>query len=446
MSLALALLMTGLLFSGILAGFPVMFVLLSVAFFVGGLGTLLGAFDPSLFGAVGPRLLGLFDKQVLYAIPLFVLLGKLLEHSRMIEELFAWVLQRGTGRTGTLVLVLFFSIVLAASSGLVGASIVILASIAFPALRSGGFKDRASAGLVCAAGTLGQLIPPSIVLILLADQIAVAYQAVQLEKGNFAPDPVTVGHLFAGALIPGLLLALLYGAYAMLAAPVSPTPTTAGTDNDGSIRPGLVGVAALLAVPASIISGVASPTEAASLGILVIGIAIAFRGMDSNSWKLAIGQSLELVGMIMGIIIGATVFALVFRGIGGDRLIIDLLPVQQHNQMMALSVVLLGVFVLGFVLEFVEITYLVVPVTAPVLLAMDVDPVWLGVLIGVVLQASFLTPPMGVSLFYFKSASGLPMTDIYKSVIPFIMMQLVVLAALLMFPGLGTWLPEYLLR
>ena len=209
---------------------------------------------------------------------------------------------------------------------------------------------------------------------------------------------------------------------------------------------GLVGLAALLAVPVSIVAGIASPTEAAAIGVAVVATVVAMGGSGIGPLQRAVAQSLELVGTVFGIIFGATVFALVFRGIGGDLLVAELLPDGRNGQFLALAGVLTLIFILGFVLEFIEITYLVVPITAPMLLSSGVDPIWLAVLVAIVLQTSFLTPPMGVSLFYFKSVSDMPMTEIYRSVVPFVMMQLGTLIVLLAYPQLATWLPNLLLQ
>lgn len=436
------------LFSGLATGIPVMFSLLGASVLVGSLGIGLGAVDPTLALAIPGRIFGILENQVLYAIPLFILIGKILEHTSLAASALHTV-SRVFGASGPRSLalsVIAVSVLIGCSSGVAGATITMLAALALPTLHHAGIGERQGAGLIVASGTLGQILPPSIVLILLSDQISNAHTAVQQAQGNFAPDPVSVGHLFAAALLPGLLLAGLYAIYTLFALkgtrPLNDQPARATTEI-GYSTAGLAALLGLLSVPAAILLGIATPTEAAAVGtawLMVMSVLIG----QANNLPRALEDTAELTGIVYGIIMAASVFALLVRGLEGDLAVQALLSGISENPDIALAFVLLIVFVLGFLMEFVEITYVVVPVMAPALFALGVDPVWFAILLAVNLQISFLTPPMGISLFYYKSVSSVSAVTLYRSVMPFILLQILVMGILFMLPAVATWLPSVL--
>ncbi|MEM7215813.1 MAG: TRAP transporter large permease subunit [Pseudomonadota bacterium] len=435
-------------FAGIAAGIPVMFVLLGIPILAGLAGTILGVFEPSFFNAIPIRIFGIMENQVLYSVPLFILMGKLLEHSGLAERALSAVTRLFNGGAKSLsIAVIAISVAIACTSGIVGATITMLGAVALPAMRNFQIQEKFSAGLIMASGSLGQILPPSIVLILLSDQISSAHVTNQLAAGNFSPEPVGVGHLFAGALLPGLCLAVFYTLYVILVLdePKKKLPNRntkkEQTRNDWF---GLSAVLSLFLVPLSILLGFATTIEAAAIGVLVIGLMVFVSG-KGNVLREVLLETTKLNGVIFGIIISASVFSLVLRGFEGDIIFQSLFSELPDGALWALISVMLIVFLLGFLIEFVEITYVVVPLTAPVLFALGVDPVWFAILMAVNLQISFLTPPMGISLFYYKSVSGIDTPNLYRSVIPYVAIQLLMLIAILIFPSLATWLPSVLI-
>ena len=346
---------------------------------------------------------------------------------------------------------------LAASTGIVGATVVTMGLLSLPSMLRAGYDPRIATGTICAAGTLGQIIPPSIILVLLGDVLAAAFQQAQLRQGNFAPESVSVGDLFAGALLPGLLLVLLYIAYILVVAwwrpqrlPAPPAEIIAAAPRASAWRVFRVMVAPLvliLAVLGSIIAGFATPTEAAAVGAGgALLLALLRRGLDGARLREVMQGTVRLSSMVFLILVGAAVFSLVFRGLGGDRLVHELLSGLPGGAAGAVFIVMLALFLLGFIIDFIEITYIVVPIVAPTLLAMGLDPVWLGVMIAVNLQTSFLTPPFGFALFYLRGVAppAVRTIDIYRGVVPFVAIQLAVLVVLWFWPQLATWLPALL--
>jgi tripartite ATP-independent transporter DctM subunit len=432
---------------GILIGVRILVVLMLVPLSFGLLGMALGVFDGALFYAIPERIFGIMRNQVLYAIPLFVLLGKLLEHSGLAEKMLFSIagLSKNKGRSMALA-VLATSVIIAAASGIIGATITMLAGIALPALLRAGVSEKISAGLVCAAGSLGQLIPPSIVLILLSDQISNAWILSQRNLGNFSPEPISVAHLFSAALLPGLMLAALYALYIFMV--VKPDASQQQQNVTSEAKEfsweALLVLAVILLVPLSIVFGFATAGEAASVGVLGVLILMSRRA-NLTVFKKALEETVTLTGVIFGIIIAASVLALIFRGLGGDEQVTSLLSAMPGEAMGALIVVMLVIFLLGFILEFIEITYVIIPVTAPVLFAMGVDPVWFAVLVAVNLQISFLTPPLGIALFYFQSVSRIKAAALYSAVLPFILLQILALLIVFLFPMIATWLPSILI-
>ena len=432
---------------GILSGIRILIVLMLVPMAAGFVGMGFGIFDSALFYAIPERIFGIMRNQVLYAIPLFVLMGKLLEHSGLAEKMLLSIagLSRDKGRSLTLA-VLATSVVIAAASGIIGATIAMLAGIALPALLRAGVSEKIAAGLICAAGSLGQLIPPSIVLILLSDQISNAWILSQRELGNFSPEPISVAHLFSAAILPGFMLAALYAVYLYIVTKpeASPQNSQAPSKPFAFSWEAVWVFGVIILVPLSIVFGFATAGEAASIGILGVSILMLKTG-NFAIFKRALEETVTLTGVIFGIIIAASVLALVFRGLGGDELVSSLLSAMPGNAMGALIVVMIVVFLLGFILEFIEITYIIIPITAPVLFAMGVDPIWFAVLVAVNLQVSFLTPPLGIALFYFQSASNLKAIALYKAVLPFIILQILALLIVFTFPKIATWLPSILI-
>jgi len=390
--------------------------------------------------------------QTLVAVPLFVFMGVMLERSRVAESLLETMaalfgrLRGGLGISVTLV-----GMLLAASTGIVGATVVTMGLLSLPTMLRRGYDPKIATGTICASGTLGQIIPPSIVLVLLGDVLSAAYQQAQLDQGVFSPRTISVGDLFAGALIPGLLLVMLYLAYLVAVSIMRPQAVPAHQQADTDTAGGLRALQALLpplllilAVLGSILAGLATPTEAASVGAVgAILLALARHQFNLNILRGVVRSTMEVSSMVFLILIGASVFSLVFRGFGGDELVEELLTQLPGGVIGAMLVVMLVMFFLGFVLDFIEITFVVVPIVGPVLLGMGLDPVWLGIMIAINLQTSFLTPPFGFALFYLRGVAPQSITtgDIYRGVMPFIGIQLTMLGLLALWPALATWLP-----
>lgn len=446
----LALVFFAFTFALLLMGFPVAFTLAGASLIFSVFALLIGVFDVDFLAALPSRIWSLITNGQLLAIPLFVLMGVLLEKSRLAEDLLVTTSKLLAGVRGGLALaVVGVGVLLAASTGIVGATVVAMGLIALPAMLKEGYDPKLSCGLICASGTLGQIIPPSIILILLADILSSAYQQAQLKMGNFSPETLSVGDLFAGALIPGVLLAVMYALFMVWHARKQPPipvedlpPKPSFAEIMTSLVPPLLLVVLVLG---SIIAGYATATESAAvgaMGALLLGLA---RGRLNLAALQASGlESVKVNSMIFAILIGAIFFSLVFRGLGGDDAVRELLESIPGGVVTVMIVVMLFLFILGFFLDFIEITFVVVPIVAPILLMMGVDPVWLGIMIAINLQTSFLTPPFGFALFYLRGVlpPNIPSSDLYKGVIPFIGLQLLMLLLLSVFPALATWLPK----
>lgn len=450
--LMLALLLLGLC-AGLASGFPVAFVLGGVALLFAGLGVLLGNFDASFLMALPNRLFDTLTSQTLLAVPLFVFMGVMLERSKLAEALLTRVAALfGQRRGGLVVAVILVGGILAASTGIVGATVVTMGLISLPVMLRAGYDPKLATGAIAASGTLGQIIPPSIVLVLLGDQLSNAYQRAQLAQGNYAPDTVSVGDLFAGALLPGLGLVALYLAYVLWIAWRHPERAPALPEVE---KPRLFDVLVdivpalglIVLVLGSILGGFATPTEAAAVGAVSACVFAALRGQLSLSRLHEVAQeTVKVSAMVFAILFGAALFSLVFRGYGGDDLVHEVLTNLPGGTTGAIIAVMAVMFLLGFVIDFIEIVFIVVPIVAPVLFHLGVDPIWLGVMMAVNLQTSFLTPPFGFALFYLRGVAppAIPTTAIYRGVMPFIGLQLLMLVLLAMFPQLATWLPEVL--
>jgi tripartite ATP-independent transporter DctM subunit len=441
--------------AALMAGFPVAFTLAGVGLLMAAIGVLTGTFDPVFLEAFPNRVFGIMTNETLIAVPVFVFMGVMLERSKMADQLLqalASVMHRIPGGLGLAVMLV--GVLMAASTGIVGATVVTMGLLSLPTMLRHGYKPSVATGAICAAGTLGQIIPPSIVLILLADVLANAYQQAQLRMGIFAPETVSVGELFAAALVPGLCLVAGYMIYLVVLAILRPGSMPAGEedcDTDVSLLHLLKLMAGplflIVAVLGSIIKGIATPTEAASVGAVgAMLLAALARRLDRQTLVDTVRQTATVSSMVFLILLGASLFSLVFRGFGGDEEVHHLLESIPGGVGTALFVVMLVMFALGFVLDFIEITYIVVPLVAPALLAMGVSPVWLGVMIAVNLQTSFLTPPFGFALFYLRGVTpdSVPTAAMYRGVIPFIIIQLLMLLVLACWPGIATWLPGQL--
>ena len=510
----------------LLLGYPAAFSLAGTALIFAGIGMAFNVFDLSFLRPFPQRIFGSVTNATLIAVPLFVLMGVILEKSKIAEDLLdAMARLFGSLRGGLGISVTIVGALLAASTGIVGATVVTMGLLSLPTMLRRGYDPAFASGSIAAAGTLGQIIPPSIVLILLGDAISNAYQKSQLASGNFSPETISAGDLFAGALIPGLMLVGLYITWQIIVsvcqghkAPAIPAEERG--DRAQVWRDALSALPAplllIIAVLGSILLGVATPTEAASVGavgaLLIAGAKLntnrAFKsartlvftsalsifglfiitqfidvrlGRASLSWAENLGiiaaialsllivpgifvslkrlqtdqmlrpvvdQATRVTTMVFTILIGAALFSLVFRGLGGDETVRHALEATPGGIIGAVAMVMLVMFVLGFFLDFIEITLVVVPLVAPVLLGMGLDPVWLGVMMAINLQTSFLTPPFGFALFYLRGVAPpeIRTIEIYKGVVPFIIIQILALGLLIMFPELATWLPDQIYK
>jgi len=436
----------------LMLGYPVAFTLAGTALAFAAGGVLAGVFDAGFLSALPGRIFGTINNTTLIAVPLFILMGTILERSRLAEELLhsmAGVF--GGVRGGLGISVVVVGMFLAASTGIVGATVVTMGLLSLPSMINSGYRPALATGTICATGTLGQIIPPSIALVLLGDILSNAYQQAQLSMNVFNPKTVSVGDLFIGALIPGLLLVSLYILYLLLQARLHPESSPATHEEKvpaAELARGLLPpLGLIIVVLGSILAGAATPTEAAGIGAVgALLLAFAKGQMDIPRLREALQSTLETTCMVFMILIGAAVFSLVFRGFGGEELIHEFFHGMPGGVMGATLVVMVVIFLLGFILDFIEITFVVVPIVGPILLAMGVDPVWLGIMIALNLQTSFLTPPFGFALFYLRGVApeSVPTSAIYRGVIPFIILQLLMMATLWSWPQLATWLPDTL--
>ncbi len=511
----LPMLLLALVFAVLLLGFPVALTLSGVSLGFALVAGAAGAFDVTLLMALGPRIWGVLTNELLLAIPLFILMGTVLDRSQIAADLLRTMgdlLRHVPGGLGLSLCMV--GALLAASTGIVGATVVAMGLISLPALLARGYPKPLATGLICASGSLGQVIPPSIVLVLLADQLGATYGEAQRAVGNWTAQPVSVGDMFAGAFVPGFLLVGVYAVYVFVVcrirridvdstemAPAEPVAITT------LVRTLMAPLLLLVAVLGSILGGVATPTEAAGLGamgaVLLAGIredpgreALVWTGIAALLAALliraladtrlqqffaasvtgaatiialtalvvagallhavmtiarsgvlgeALRQTLQISAMVYGILIGATCFALVFRGVEGDVMVGDFLRTLPGGDTGALVFVMAAVFLLGFFLDVIEIITLAVPILALTLLQ-TIDPLWFGVLIAVNLQTSYLTPPFGFALFYLRGVApdSVRTVEMYRGVVPFVVLQLAVLAILIAFPGLVTGLPNLL--
>ncbi|MDO5103107.1 MAG: TRAP transporter large permease subunit [Lautropia sp.] len=449
--------LAGSLFFGVIGilmlGFPVAYSLAGASLLVASIGWYFEVFDFSNFGALASRYIGFMSNEVLVAVPLFIFMGVLLERSGIAEALLGTMGRLfGRVRGGLGFAVIIVGALLAASTGVVGATVVTMGLISLPAMLRAGYDPKLGTGVIAASGTLGQIIPPSTILIFMGDMLAGTHAQVQMSKGNFAPTPVSVGDLFAGALFPSVVLILLYMLYMAGKALFDPKscPAISPEEHQGrslardvftALLPPLL---LIIAVLGSILGGVATPTEAASVGSVgALLLIIAKRKLSVKMLRDACQSTAVITSMVFTLLLGAAVFSIVFRMLGGEELVHELLSDLPGGAMGALIIVMFVMFLLGFILDTFEVIFIIIPITAPVLLALDINPVWLGVLVGMNLQTSFMTPPFGFSLIYLRGVAPASVSTgtIYRGAAPFVLLQLIGLAAVIAFPELATWLP-----
>ena len=497
----------------LILGYPVAFSLAGSAIIFAYIGDYHNVFPMLFMKAIPQRIFGTMTNEILMAVPLFVFMGTMLEKSKVAEELLEnmdKVFRKVRGGLGISVSIV--GALLAASTGIVGATVVTMGLLSLPTMLKKGYDPKLATGTVAAAGTLGQIIPPSIVLVLLGDVLSNAYQKSQLDMGVFSPETLSVGDLFAGALIPGLLLVCFYIAYQIIKSFIDPLsiPPVNNDEYDDQERTNILFILfpplfLIISVLGSILTGFATPTEAASVGAIGSILLATYKTSSEKIWPIisasifiililssifldlrinrvdvtslnsfAIIISLillsifsfsiikclknlfnnkilsetaysttKITSMVFIILIGATFFSLVFRGLGGDETIEELLLSIPGGVVGAVIAVMITMFILGFFLDFIEITFVVVPLVAPILFKMGIDPIWLGVMMAINLQTSFLTPPFGFALFYLRGVAPdtIKTIDIYKGVIPFIFIQIFMLLLLSLFPIIATWLP-----
>lgn len=435
----------------LMLGFPVAFTLAGTALLFAGIAIIEGSFSSGFIGVLPERIFGIINNQTLVAVPLFVLMGVLLEKSRVAEALLANMAElMGKKSSGLGLSVVFVGMLLAASTGIVGATVVTMGLISLPSMLKSRYPPSLASGIVCATGTLGQIIPPSIALVLLGDVLSNAYHQAQINMGIFNPDSISVGDLFVGALIPGLVLVFLYGVYIAGAIhfskeEVKPQPMSSEQTSLQLLQGLLAPVLLIVLVLGSILAGAATPTEASGVG--AFGALILAMKKQNFSLKVlfdSLDATIKVTAMVFMILLAAAMFSLVFRGLGGDDLVQSAFNGLPGGNISAMLVVMLLVFFLGFILDFIEITFVVVPIVGPILLMMGIDPVWLGIMLAINLQTSFLTPPFGFALFYFRGVAPeeIKTSTIYRGVIPFIAIQVFLMILLSLFPQMATWLPE----
>ena len=454
-------LMFALTFFVLLSGFPVAFCLSGTAILFAAGGMLTGHFDGAFLAALPERVFGIMINETLIAVPLFVFMGVALERSKIAEDLLETMAMIFGGLRGGLgISVCLVGGLLAASTGIVGATVVTMGLISLPAMMKRNYSPSLSTGIICASGTLGQIIPPSIILVILGDVVSSANQQAQLEMGNYAPTAVSVGDLFMGALLPGLGLMCLYILYIIVAGLVRPNlaPALPRAERQRVVSSGfahrLIVVLApplilIVGVLGSILLGVATPTEAASVGAVgALLLSLAKGKLTLSSLKEIMRTTTEVNAMVFTILIGASAFSLVFRGYGGDVAVEEFLLTTTGGAATSFLIVMAAMFLLGFFLDFFEIIFVVVPIVGPILIKMGLDPVWLGVMIAMNLQTSFLTPPFGFSLFYLRGVAPDRITtpEIYRGAVPFILIQLAMLTSLWFVPQMATLLPRALLH
>ena len=426
----------------LLFGYPVAFTLSGVSILFAIICIPFGIFDISIFKSIPLRIFGIMNNVTLLAVPLFIFMGTVLEKSGIASKMLKnMALAFRNIRGGLSISIIVVGALLAASTGIVGATVVTMGLMSLPILIQQGYKKDFSSGLIASTGTLGQIIPPSIALVLLGDVMSNAYQRAQNDMGVFSQKTVTVGDLFVGAIVPGILICLGYLIYTVYKnsknIEIEFLPNAKSASSSEILKTLALPLILIILVLGSIISGIATPTEASAIGAMGALLIAIIDGKFTLSFIKEASEKTAIVStMIFTILIGASIFSLIFRGVGGDELIDLIFGSLPGGPYTALIFVLLLVFLLGFILDFIEICYVIVPLVAPPLLMMGFDPVWLAILLAINLQTSFLTPPFGFSLFYLRGVAhkSIQTSEIYKGVIPFIFIQLLILGLVLIFP------------
>ena len=448
----LSILMFGATFCFLLFGFPVAFTLAGVSILFALLASSLGLLSINFLALIPSKIFGTMTNELLVAVPLFIFMGLILEKSKIAEELLETLaslfgkLKGGLGYSVIIVGTLF-----AASTGIVGATVVTMGLLTLPTLLKWGYDKKLASGLICASGTLGQIIPPSIVLILLSDVLQGAYSQSQLMQGKIPSHPISTVDLFAGALIPGLVLVLSYCLWQLFLTFVKPQTCPAvlkfntKKNTIGICKIILFPIILILAVLGSILAGIATPTEAASVGVCgSILLCYIKETFNIHMLKKSMIETMSISSMIFLILIGAKIFSLVFIGLEGREMISAFMEKIPGGTFGSIFFVMALIFLLGFFLDFIQIIYLIIPIVGPIILQMGVNPLWFGIMIAINLQTSFLTPPFGFALFYFRGVASdkIKTLDIYKGVVPFIIIQVIVLLLIAKFPELAIWLPN----
>ena len=436
-------------FSLLLSGYPVGFVLAGTSLLFSFIASIMGVFDVSFLMAFPNRLFGIMTNQNLLAVPLFILMGMILEKTKIAENLLTAMNQIYNNTSGGYAIsVVLVGALMGASTGIVGASVVTLGLLSLPVMIKNNYPKHLTCGVICASGTLGQIIPPSLVLILLADVLSSAYQQAQLNMGIFSPETVTIAELFAGAVIPGVLLPILYILY--IKSFHKDLKITSNVKNRLSlVKSFLPPILLIFLVLGSIVLGIATPSEAASLGVFgAVFISSIQKQLNFNIINNCSKETIKLTSMIFMILIGATLFSLVFRGLNGEEVIQSILLDDSVDKFFTLLIILSLMFLLGFILDFIEIIFIIIPIFGPILFTLGFDPIWIGILIGMILQTSFLTPPFGFSIFYLRGVApnNIDTREIYKGVLPFVFIQLLVILLIILIPGLATLLPSIILN
>lgn len=439
----------------LLWGYPVAFSLAGTSLVFAAIGAMTGIIEPVQLNFMAGRLFKIMDRSTLIAVPLFIFMGLMLERTKIAEDLLeSMATLFGKLRGGMGFAVTIVGMLLAASTGIVGATVVTMGLLSLPAMLKRGYKPELATGVICASGTLGQIIPPSIVLVLLGDVLANAMTEAK-SQGLQTEQVASIGDLFMGAVIPGMLLVVGYMLYIAFVAWRKPQAAPAMEIEQSELRQAMwralkslsLPLILIVAVLGSILYGVATPTEAAAIGAFgAILLATMRKQLTLSRLKDVMQSTVKTTSMVFLILIGASIFSLVFRMYGGDEMIRAFFTDLPGGLFTALLIIMIVMFLLGFILDFIEITFVVVPIVGPVLLMMGADPVWLGILIAINLQTSFLTPPFGFALFYLRGVAPkqIRTAQIYRGVIPFIGIQAAVLAMIAFWPELSTWLPEAL--
>ncbi len=437
----------------LLFGFPVAFTLAGSALIFAFIGDFLDIFNFRMLFFFPQRIYGIMINEALVAVPLFIFMGVMLEKTKIASKLLESIGDLfGSVRGGLGIGVVLVGMLLAASTGIVGATVVTMGMLALPSMLKAGYDEKIATGTICAAGTLGQIIPPSIVLILLAEMLQGANEEAGLLTGDLAPLPVTAIDLFAGALIPGLILVGMFIIYILIVAKLKPSdlPILQSTKTKSEkIRTAVFEVIPpiflILSVLGSIFMGIATPTESASVGAAGAALLALFRKeLNFKNISAAAITTVKMSSFVFIILIGASMFSLVFRGFEGDDMISNFLTNLPGGEYGALLVVMITIFLLGFFLDYIEIIFVIIPLVGPGLIANGADPLWLGILISLNLQTSFLTPPFGFSLFFLRGVAPkeVKTVNIYRGVIPFIFIQVIAIFLVFIFPEIATWLPR----